>query len=235
MGKNVEQFARLIILGIAVSAYMSCDSSERLNSHGASSNQPTDVKSLLLAEVEHWAQGAGIVFMEDEVWFQLDSSTVLPDVAYHWAFYAPSHIDDAYLSVVGAVVADTAIILREPQDWSFLVQKSGWTPNDERDAIRGCLEAAHTVTPEVDGFVSPMIYIDPSTLLDVWVVGESLAPSVLSPPRATFSAVRSEWIVSFWAIEHRQTTLYQCVVELNRSIQLTPRDTLKGLRLGTPQ
>jgi hypothetical protein len=187
---------------------------------------------MLLTEVEHLAQDAGVLFTEDEVLFRADSSRLLPHVVYYWAFYSPGQLVDAHLSLVGATVYDTALVLRDARDWTLLAEKSGWIPSNDNDAVRGCLEAARTITPEADGFVSPVIYMDSTTLMQDWVVGESSAPvSALSPPQANWSEVRDEWTVRFWAIEFRQTTLYDCFVGVSGSVRLEPRDTIRELQL----
>lgn len=138
---------------------------------------------------------------------QREESQAMPGAVYYWTAYSPRRTGDVLITAVAASVGDSAIVLRNSTDWQHLARTWKWTPVHSL-VLRGCEELVRT-TSRFRSFVwPPVLFREPTQLLDQSIIGSAMLQTRLVPPR--ISRTDPGWSVRAWFLESGRTTLYEC-------------------------
>lgn len=182
-----------------------------------------------MRELSDLVESAGVKLESSRVRLVLDTSSVVPDLTYLWALYAPRERLDASFAAVAAVYSDRGYVLGPGSDWTELLSEVGWFPAKEAEALSLCSEILRTTGARADPIRSPRIYSGKGSL-DGVDLGPSARAEVeaLEGPSVTYADSTHSWSSTFWAVELRQTTLYTCNLAPNR-VTIRAVDSIPGL------
>ena len=173
---------------------------------------PEKVRRAILAElqqrggIETGASGSRITILRE-------ASRVIPNLTYYWGVYAPPQTTHVSRVAVVALVNDSVLPLRSPDDWHAAARGS-LTLSTDPVVVEACAEAVRMTEASRFPGAPYQIVRTPSEVLQLPIPEPDEVVSKIGPPAVMRMGM--QMTAEFWLVQTRDVVRYRCQLAPSR-------------------